>query len=207
MAESIVQVTEGSGKKLHTNSYTVGANTVEDEFTVPGPYPYATYINQIGGASGATANDHLLCLNAGASLKVRVHRIKIVQSGNGATASIFAFQILRTTTGAPTGGTAVTPAPYDTTDTAGAAGRSIPAVKGTESTVIMEPRILMRQALSATAGNPADVWEWRAATAQGGTGKPIIIPSGTTNGLVVKNITNSAGVTWNIEMEFTETAF
>lgn len=205
MAESLVQVTEGTGKKLHTNSYAVGANTVEDEFVVPGPYPYATYMAFVASASGATANDHTLCLNAGASLNVRVHRIRIRQVAAGAALASYTFAILRTTTGAPTGGTAITPASHATTDAAsGAAARSVPAVKGTESTQLFAPVLTM---LTALSGSITEAWEWRAGSGQGGHGKPIIIPAGLTNGLVVKNVTNSAGVTWNVEIEFTETAF
>src|SRR5436190_5578026 len=144
MAESIVQVASGgTGPKLHTIQYTVGANNVEDEVVVPGPYPYATYLANGAGISGATANDHLLCLNAGASLKVRVHRIRIEQRASAAAVAVGLFQLLRTTTGAPTGGTAITPAPLDTADAAsGAAARALPAVKGTEATQLMEITVI-----------------------------------------------------------------
>lgn len=204
MGETFVNVTEGSGKKLWAYDWSVGANTVLAEAVHAAPYPYATYLLQVAAASGATANDHDLCLNAGASLKVRVHRIRIRQVGAGAALASYQFNILRTTTAAPTGGTAITPAQHDTTDAAsGAAGRSIPGVKGTESTIIFNPILTMQTALP-TSG--MEVWEWRAAIA-GGHGKPIIIPAGTANGLVIKNITASAGVTWNMEMEFTEVPF
>lgn len=203
MAESIVQVTEGVGKKLHTWSYVVGANTVEDEVVVPGPYPWPTYTVVAGGISGAVSNDHLLCLNSGAALKVRVHRIRIRQASLVAAAALRTFSILRTTTTLPTGGTGpLTPAAHDTADTAGAVGRSVPAVKGTESTTILLAELALAQAISATQQGPLDVWEWRQAP----NGKPIIIPAGTTNGLVIKNIA-AATVTYDLEIEFSETAF
>jgi predicted secreted protein len=204
VAESIVQVTEGSGKKLHTNSYTVGANTVEDEAVFMGPFPYATYaVVPTTSISVATANDHVLCLNAGASLKVRVHRIRVEQSTNATAVLTGVFQVLRTTTGAPTGGTAYTPASFDTSDAAsGAAARALPGVKGTESTVLLQFVLDYRQALLATSTQVDDAWEWTQ-----GTGKPIIIPAGTTNGLVIKTISAIAGATVNAMFEFTETAF
>lgn len=204
MAESIVQVTEGTGKKLHTISYTVGANTVEDEVVVPGPYPYATYVLSVPNATIAVANDHLLCLNAGASLKVRVHRIRISQASNATAATVVSMSILRTTTSAPTGGTAFTPALMDTTSAAsGAAGRSLPAAKGTESTILMEPRIVVRQAVLATSTQADGVWEWN----QHPQSQPIIIPAGSTNGLAIKCLTASAAGSFAILVEFTETAF
>jgi hypothetical protein len=204
VAENIVQVTEGSGKKLHTWDTTIGANLVQDEFTIPGQNPYATYIANIQGASGATANDHLLCVNAGASLKVRVLRVRIDQRSGATAASIAGFQLVRTTTGAPTGGTAVTPAPFDTADAAsGAAGRSLPTVKGTETTVLMDWQMVARQVPSTSSAQADDFFEWTPTT----WGKPIIIPTGTTNGLVVKNGSAVAGVTWNVQIEFIETAF
>jgi hypothetical protein len=204
MAESIVQVTEGSGKKLHTNSYTVGANTVEDEAVFLGPYPYATYTALATGASGATANDHLLTLNAGASLKVRVHRIVIMQSAVATAVAIRAYSVLRTTTGAPTGGTAITPNPFDTSDGAsGATSRQVPAVKGTEAAILLQPIIVAAQAVAATGAQAWDRWEWK----QHPGAKPIIIPAGTTNGLAVKNMSATAASTWTVLMEFTETAF
>lgn len=204
MAESFVQVApDSSGKKLHTNSYTVGANTVEDEFVIPGPYPYPTF-NAIGGTiSNATATDHLLCLNAGASLKVRVIRIRVEQSANATTATSASFSVYRTTTAAPTGGSAVTPAPFDTADTAGATARTLPTAKGTETTELFRFILVFRQAVGTTSAVVDDGWEWT----QSAQGKPIIIPTGATNGLVVKNNTAVAGATCNVIMEFVETAF
>jgi len=203
MAESIVQVTEGSGKKLHTNSYTVGANTVEDEAVFLGPYPYPTYTAVASGISGATANDHMITLNAGASLKVRIHRIAILHSQIATAAAVRSFQVLRTTTAAPTGGGAITPAPFDTADTAGAAARSLPTAKGTEAAVLLNPIITASQAILATATQGMDRYEWRASLGA----KPIIIPVGTTNGIAIKNLTATANALYTLEIEFTETAF
>lgn len=205
MAESIVQVTEGSGKKLHTWSYTVGANTVEDEITDVGPQPWASYSALGGTVSIATANDHILCLNAGASLKVRILRIHIEQSSNATTAGLGSFSIFRTTTAAPTGGTAITPGLYDTSDAAsGAAARTLPTAKGTETTELFRIHMTLRQAISTT-GSPADdaAWDWYPLPFS----KPLIIPAGTTNGIVIKNNTAQAGAAVDAWIEFVETAF
>lgn len=203
MAEGFVNVTEGSGKKLHTNEYTVGANSVHDELVVLGPHPWPTYSVLIV-VSTATATDHLLCLNAGGSLKVRVHRISIEQHANATTGSLGSFAILRTISSAPSGGTGITPGPFDTGDSAaGAAGRALPTIKGVESTILMEPRILMRQTVATAGAQENDRFEWRQAP----HGKPIVIPAGTANGLVIKNNTAIAGGSVSLTMEFSETAF
>ena len=205
MTESLVQVApDSSGKKLHTWSYTAGANTVEDEFTVPGPFPFPTYEVHAAGVSTATANDHLLCLNAGASLKLRVVRIRVEQVANATAVAAASIAIFRTTTGAPTGGTAVTANPLDTGDAAaGAAGRSLPAVKGTETTELMRTTLIWRQALSATQAQIDDAWEWTALSWE----KAIMVPVGTTNGLVVKLLSAIAGASANVSMEFVELAY
>jgi hypothetical protein len=65
MSESIVQVTEGTGKKLHTNQRTIGANNVEDEYVIPGEYPLATYFVQANAVSIATAAAHVIQIMAG----------------------------------------------------------------------------------------------------------------------------------------------
>lgn len=203
--ESFIQTApDSSGKKAHTIQNTIGANTVEDEVVVPGIFPWATYVAVYESVSIATANDHLACLNAGGTLKVRVVRIRLEQTANVTTAATSRVQLLRTTTAAPTGGTAVTPAPFDTTDAAaGAAGRSLPTAKGTESTMLNSFAMVWRQAISATAAQVDDAWEWTALSWQ----KAIVIPAGTTNGLVLKNVTANAAGQVNITIEFVETNF
>jgi hypothetical protein len=204
MAEAFVNVTEGSGKKLWGFDWTVGANTVISEAVHLAPFPYPTYSIVAGLVSAATANDHLICLNAGASLKVRVHRIRLEQHNNATTASISQFQVLRTTTAAPTGGTAITPAPFDTgSAAAGATGRSLPTAKGTESTELTRTSLILRQAIATAQSQPEELWEWTQSL----NGMPIIIPAGTTNGLVIKNVNANAAATMTAYIEFSESAF
>ena len=107
MAESIVQVTEGVGKKLHTNSYTVGANTVEDEVMLVGPQPWACYNLFAENISSATAAAHVAQIMAGASLKVRIVRISVTETA--APAGALRIEIVRLAT-AGTGGGAITAA-------------------------------------------------------------------------------------------------
>lgn len=205
MAEATIAVTAGSGTLLHTNSRTISSNTVHDEFTLPGEFPYASYIATSGGTtvSVATANDHLLTINAGSTLVVRIRRIRVVQHTNATTAAVGAIQVLRTTTSAPSGGTAITPARLDTADSAsGATAMTLPSSKGTESTILLQESVNWRQTAPAGGGTNT-VFEWVAGPAV----KPILIAAGTTNGIAVKNMNATAAATVNVWIEFVETSF
>jgi hypothetical protein len=203
MAEAIVQVTEGVGKKLHTWDRTIGANLIQDEFVLPGEFPYATYSVVAVNISAATINDHTLQIMAGASLPVRIRRITIEQSANATTAALQVYAVLRLTT-AGTGGTAVTPRPFDTADAAsGATAMTLPTAKGTEGVELMRNAIILRQAISATATQLDDMVEWTQKPGQ----KPIIIPAGTTNGIAIKNLVATAAATMIVNVEFVETNF
>lgn len=206
MAESLVQVTEGSGKKLHTWSRTIGANTVEDEFTIPGEYPMAAYIlSTASNVGGATTGDDLLQLMAGASLNLRIRRVRIESAGITA-AAIATFQLARVTS-AGTGGTAITPVKFDNADAAaGATGASgVPnASHGTIGSIFFTRSMYPVQTPGAAGGpSPNPFWEW---VQQPGM-KPIIVPAGTTNGIVIRNSVGRAGSAYYLEMEFVETSF
>lgn len=202
MAESIVQVApDSSGKKLHTWNYTVGANTVEDEFTVPGEYPYPTYSFVAKGATVATGADHMLQIMAGSSLKVRIRKIEIHQSAVG-TAAAFAVSLLRLTT-AGTTGTALTARPYDTSSAAAGATAIInPTVKGTEGVELIERHLPLAAAAPIINAHPTPFY------LQHPYAQPLVIPAGTSNGIAIKS--TGGGIptdTVDILVEFVETAF
>lgn len=200
MGESIVQVTEGSGKKLHTWQRTIGANNVEDEAVFPGEYPLASYTALASGLSGATANSHLIQVMAGAALNVRIRRIRLTQLAAPGAVTAYSFALFRLTT-AGTGGTAVTARPYDSADAAaGAAPMTLPGVKGTEGVQLWQETAYLHTA--AIPMRPA-VFEWL----QSPNAKPIVIPAGATNGLALKNISGVAAVTFDVVVEFVETSF
>lgn len=205
MSESFIQLApDSSGKKAHTNQRTIGANDVQDEYVIPGEYPYASYIATSGGTavSVATVNDHLMALMAGSSLNVRVRRIRVVQHANATTASVGAIQVLRLTT-AGSGGTSVTPARLDTGDAAsGATAMTLPSSKGTESTILLQESVNWRQTAPA-GGGPNTLFEW---VQQPGS-KPILILAGTSNGIAVKSMNATAAATVNVWIEFVETNF
>lgn len=200
MAESIVQVTEGTGKKLHTWSRTIGANTVEDEYVIPGEYPNPAY-NIVGGSVAfSTANSHILQVMASASLKVRVRRVRIYQTVAATALAFFSMELWRLTT-AGTGGTSITPRPFDTADAAaGCTAMTLPTVKGTESVQLDNMTFTVVGAATAGAGL---VWEWEQHP---GT-PPLIIPTGAANGLAWKNISSAAAGSMRVIVEAVESAF
>ena len=203
MAEANVVVTAGSGTNLHSNTRTISAATMHDQYVLPGEFAYASYIASTTSISIATANSHVIQLMAGSSLNVRIRRIRLEQSGNATTGVVCAFQLFRLST-AGTGGSAITPAPFDTADAAsGATAQTLPSAKGTETTMLMQTQLVMRQAVSATGAQVDDAYEWYQLP---GT-KPIVIPAGTSNGLALKVINATAGATVTVSVEFVETAF
>jgi hypothetical protein len=197
MAESLIVV---NTKNAHTWNRTIGVNSIEDEFVLPGEYPYATYSVLSAAVATATANSHMLQIMAGGTLPVRLRRITISQGTPPAAIAGVEFVVVRLTT-AGTGGTVITPRPYDTVDAAsGATAMTLPTVKGTET-------FLLRQAATfflpttLTPLNPIWVWEQAPNT------KPIIIPAGTANGIAIKNVTALATATAYIQVEVVETNF
>lgn len=204
MAESKVSVTEGSGKNFHTFDRTVSSVLVQDQFTVPGEYPYASYVVFGAGISIATANDHVLQIMAGSSNHVRIRRIRVEQFANATTAAATSMSLYRLTT-AGTGGTSVTPARHDLGDAvAGATAMTLPTVKGTEAASdTLRWAMLWRQAVATTGAQFDDYFEWTQMPGQ----KPIIIPAGTSNGVAIKTNAAVAGATVIVTVEFTETPY
>ena len=202
MAESVIQVNSGSGPKIHTWNRTIGANSVEDQFLLPGEYPVASYILLFPSVSLATANDHIAAWEAGTTNVVRVRRIHIEQSANASTAAATSISLLRTTT-AGSGGTAVTPSKHDTADGAYSGLARYLGTKGTESTELTRAAMVWRQAVAVAQAQFDDVWEWVQLPGQ----KPFIIPAGTANGMCLKSTSAVAGATVHITVELLETSF
>ncbi len=200
MAEATIAITAGSGTLLHSNTRTIGSNTVHDEFTLPGEYPYASYVTFTTGISAAVANDHIIELMAGSTLNVKVRRIRVEQSANATAAAVTGLQVWRMST-AGTGGGVLTPAKFDVADAAsGATAMTLPTAKGTELTQLFQFAMVWRQAVSATTAQVDDAWEWAQLPGQ----KPLVIAAGTTNGLCIKSTAAVAGLTLNCTIEFIE---
>lgn len=200
MSESTISITSGSGTLLHTATTTIGGNTVHNEFGLPGEYPYATYVAFAGNISVATANDHILQVMAGGTLNVKIRRIRVTQHAAVTTAGLGVFQIVRLTT-AGTGGTSSGAlGRFDTSDAAsGATAMTLPSAKGTESTILLQDSANFRQT-APTAGGPNVVFEW----IQMPNSKPIVIASGTSNGIAIKSTAALAAGTVNVWIELVE---
>lgn len=199
MAESSVNVTEGSGKKLHTDTKSIGGNTVHDEVVLLGEQYLAAYSVAFAQPSIGTANDHVIQLMAGANNKLRIRRIVIQQRALGGSAGRFDFVVLRLTT-AGSGGGSITPAPFDTADAAaGATSQTLPSSKGTESTT------LITGSLPIAGANPiqSDPFKWEQLPNQ----KPIIVPAGTSNGIAIKVIQEVTSASVRGWIEFDESSF
>lgn len=199
---SFIGVTPGAGAKLATGpTYTENANVVQDEKVIFGLPYFASYVASFAGVALATINSTLAQLQAGASLPVYVTRVRIWQTAAVTTGGLNAFQLVRSTS-AGTGGTAVTPAPADTTDAAsGAAGMALtPTVGPTLTTSIIQSDAYLEQTVPASqAIAPALIVDWQFGIDM--RTKPIRIPAGTANGLVVRNrVAQAAGtVSWAID--------
>ena len=205
MAENIVEVTAGTGTKLHSWSKTVGANTVHDEFTLPGEYPLAGYVAVGSAVSMANASDDIAQLMAGSSLNVRVRRIRVEQTGLITSAAASPITVARLTT-AGTAGSSVTPSKMDNADAASGATaqQGVPtATKGTIGATLLARTLFPVQTAGTAGVSQAPFWEW----VQQPNMKPLIIPAGTSNGLCLRNGGARAGLTVNWEIEFVETAF
>jgi len=204
MAEAFINLTEGSGKKAHGYDRSIGGNTVIDEFTLPGEFPYPSFeAVPLTSTSIATANDHVLQLMAGSSNNVRIRYMRFEQSTNATTAAVGIVEIWRLSS-AGTGGTSVTPAKYDTADgAAGATAMTLPSAKGTESVLLKRFAMVYRQAVAVAQAQVDDAWERYQKPGQ----KPIIIPAGTSNGIAIKGVTAVAAATVIASIEFVETAF
>lgn len=200
MPEATVLVPDTGTKKAHFYQRTIGANDVLDEFVLPGEFPYASYFVQAVGATFAAAADQIITLNAGASLPVRVRRITIEQAALAGAVNSLPIDIIRITAVTPSGGTAITPRPHDSADAAaGAVSQANPTTKGTVGVTLFRRRIPLVAA--QPTGAPIVIWEESPLT------KPILIPTGATNGIAVAAVAGIATATCDITIEFVETNF
>lgn len=199
MAEAHVQVSEGSGKKLHAYSRTIDGETLLDEVVVQG-IPYLDgYVARAGNVSLATADSHLLALMAGATRRVYVTAIDVEQRGAAGSAAACPVEVVRLSTAGT--GSSASPQPHDpATSSAGATYASLTSPKGTEGSAVLTRVIGL-----ATSGNinGTHSFHWRAAP---GT-KGIVIPAGTSNGLALKNRSAVASASVDINIEFYEATF
>jgi len=196
MAESIVQVTEGTGKKLHTFQRTIGANSVEDEVVLLGENYLAGYtVAPVANISIATVNAHALQIMAGATLNVYIRRIEVYQSVLATAAGYMGLAVYRLST-AGTGGTVYTPSKLDPADAAsGATAMTLPTAKGTEGVALWLGTFSLMQthAASTPQNQPLAVIDFERPRS-----KALKIAAGTANGIALKLTVGNAGASINV---------
>lgn len=197
MAESFIEVTEGSGKKLRANSRTVGANTVHEEVMSLGPQYEASYTALLG-ASVATAGHHLFEIINGASTVIRIRRIELFQTAD-ATAARSAMDLVRlSTTG--TGGSAVTINRHDLADGASAATVNQGVTTGGTVSATIRRFELSFSAAAPYGARSHSITEWNDVSGL----KPIVVPASGRVGLRV--VAGATGHSVVANVEWTEAA-
>ena len=199
MAESFVQVNEGTGKKLHTYQKVVGANTVEDEIVVLGEPYLPSYAARAAAIAANATGDRLFALIAGATLPVRIWRIEVWQDTAAAATAYQLLNFRRITS--PTGGTANTPQPFDTTSAAAGASLSAKPTAGTLGTIFFSLNLQVGAATSLLPDRAMAVWDASINR------QPIIIPAGTSNSFGCSIASAIATVTYGVNVYFDETSF
>lgn len=198
MARASISLTEGSGaKKTATEERTVSSVVVQSQYVILDEPAAPTYSVVATGISAATTADHVLQIMAGSSSYVRVHSIRIEQRGAASGAAVMGVALYRLTT-AGSGGTSITPRPFDTADTAAATAMSLPSSKGTEGSQLWQWELEAEQTRPYLG---VATWETSPRC------KPIIIPAGTANGLAIKVVAGVASVTLTVNVLITETAW
>lgn len=204
MAESYVEVTEGSGKKLHALNRTVASQTVYDEAIAHAIPHYPTYMVRAYGVSlGVAAGSHLVQVMAGSTNNVYITNIRMYQLNMATALTAGQYSVVRLSS-AGSGGTALTPNPLDTADpAAGATARQGITTPGTEGTTLLtRPGVIIAALTAAVSRNEPFIFE-----ASGLYKKALKIPAGVTNGICLRNAVDAPGATCVIEIEFFEAPY
>ena len=184
-------------KYLHTNQRTISSTAREDQYVLQGEGAYPTYSVAATGVGITTAASHVLQIMGDGSNYSRLRRIT-VGVWTPAVGSTTDFHLYRLST-AGTGGTAKTPAPFDTADTYGGGAMTLPSSKGTEGALLATFHIFLPSA--GTVGNNDVIWTPPPH------GKPIIFGSATSSGIAVKVIAGVAGSYVDIDAEIITTTY
>lgn len=204
MAESYSAYTPGSGGKYHVNNRTIGANSVDQQVILHGEPYLAAYSITTASITIATANAHLLEIMAGSTLPVYLRSIRVYLSVLVTTAAIATWELWRLSS-VGTGGTSITPAPLDTTDSAsGATAKSLPSPGGTETTKLWSGTTSLEQT-APTAGASTLIVDldfddlFRTKVPR--------IAAGTSNGLALKWVSASTGASAIVTAQISEATF
>lgn len=185
-------------KLLHTEQRSISGSNREDQYVQQGESAYNTFSFR-GSASIATSGDHLLQIMADGTNYTRLKRVYITATADiPASADVAQIQLVRLST-AGTGGGTVNAQEYDSADTYGGAGMTLPSSKGTEGVALYEWHL----GLPATQlGTPHSI-VWEALPGM----KPIIFGTATSAGVAFKIITGIASTTVLIMAECISTSY
>lgn len=197
MTVSSIEVTEGSGKHIHTSSRSISGVTRQDQYVQQGESEYATYSVIASDISVATTADHVLQVMGDGTNYCRLRSVTIRQSTLAGSAGTLGIQLLRIST-AGTGGTTVTPRGLDAADTYAGAAMTLPTAKGTEGNVLQQWRlpVVAAQPMIYECG-----WEHRLGA------KPIIFGTSTANGIAFKVVAGIASCKADIVAVFIVTSY
>lgn len=202
MTRSYVGQVAGSDYNLHVVSRTESATTVLQPLYVEGEPELAAYtISTATAIALSTANEHLLQVMAGASLRVGIRAIRVYQAVAAASSGLDAFALYRLTT-AGTGGTSITPVALDPADgAAGATAMTLPTAKGTESSLVRYRSGIVHASVTTINLNPIIEWDFSTLRT-----KCLWIAAGTSNGIAIKNLASDASATVRVEVDLVESA-
>lgn len=150
------------------------------------------------GAIAITASTDVFAIEAGAAKTVRLRRITLTNPGSQTTAGLRNIQLIRTTTAGV--GSAVVPAPMDTTDAAYsglARSGNTGANLGTAGTKLFDLPIWVPGALGSF--NPVILLDWTHCIEKAPTIQP-----GVANGLALRDPGAAGGAGLALFIEFTE---
>lgn len=196
MPDSVINITEGSGKAQHTWQRTISATNKEDTFVLLAEPANPTYGALAASVVTTTSASHLIFIQADGTNYTRIKRIYVEQVVAATTATLAQLQVIRTTT-AGSGGTAVTARGFDSADTYAGTIQTLPSTKGTEGNTLLQRRLW----LLSTVNTQPFSWEWLAQESD--ARKPIIIGPSSTDGICLKLVTGIAVGTLDIAITFT----
>jgi hypothetical protein len=149
-----------------------------------------------------TVSSHLVEIMSGASKRLYIRRIRIMQSGPASTAGMLSISMKRLMT-AGTSGTTITLAPNDPDDTLTASAMTLPSAKGTEGAEVADWRMWCYD----SNGPLGNLWT-PPAWDDGPHVKSLIANAGATNGFCFKLTGgDTMGVYVDIMVEFAEQTF
>jgi len=186
-------------KYLHTNQRTISSTAREDQYVLPGMGAYPTYVAAAQITSIATADAHIIQVMGDGSNYSRIVAIR-VEPVSATSAGYMSFSVVRLSS-AGTGGSSVTPAPFDTADTYAGGAMTLPSSKGTEGATLYRGSLRLQTAATSTSAE--DKWLWVPSPLS----KPLIFGSATSSGVCVKNLSAQAGGIVNVYIEFITTTF